>query len=57
MLRHAVEHYDEIEKRKLRPGSNWEFMKPVRADVLGFVGSWLLVGVIIFLLWLMVNIK
>jgi hypothetical protein len=32
-------------------------MKPVRADVLGFFGSWLLVGVIIFLLWLMVNIK
>jgi SSS family solute:Na+ symporter len=56
-LRYAVEHYDEIEKRKLRPGSSWEFMKPLRADVLGFVGSWLLVGVIIFLLWLMVNIK
>jgi SSS family solute:Na+ symporter len=56
-LRHAVEHYEEIEKRKLRPGSSWEFMKPVRADVLGFFGSWLLVGVIIFLLWLMVSIK
>ena len=56
-LRHAVEHYDEIERRKLRPGSSWEFMKPVRSDVLGFVGSWLLVGVIIFLLWLMVSIK
>ena len=57
VLRHAVERYDEIEKRKLRPGSSWEFMKPVKADVLGFFGSWLLVGVIIFLLWLMVNIK
>jgi SSS family solute:Na+ symporter len=56
-LRHAVEHYDEIEKRKLRPGSSWEFMKPVRTDVLGFFGSWFLVGVIIFLLWLMVSIK
>jgi len=56
-LRHAVEHYDEIERKKLRPGSSWELMKPVRADVLGFFGSWLLVGVIIFLLWLMVNIK
>jgi len=55
-LRRAVENYGEIEKRKLRPGSNWEFMKPVRADVFGFVGSWLLVGVIVFLLWLMVNI-
>jgi SSS family solute:Na+ symporter len=56
-LRHAVEHYDEIEKRKLRPGSSWEFMKPVKTDVLGFFGSWFLVGVIIFLLWLMVSIK
>ncbi len=56
-LRHAVEHYDEIERRKLRPGSSWEFMKPVRSDVLGFLGSWLLVGVIIFLLWLMVSIR
>jgi len=56
-LRHAVEHYDEIERRKLRPGSNWEFMKPVRADVIGFCGSWVLVGLIVFLLWLVVNIK
>jgi SSS family solute:Na+ symporter len=56
-LRHAVEHYDEIERKKLKPGSSWEFMKPVRADVLGFFGSWLLVGVILLLLWLMVNIK
>ena len=57
VLRHAVEHYDEIERRKLRPGSSWEFMKPVKSDVIGFFGSWALVGVIIFLLWLMVNIK
>ncbi len=56
-LRHAVESYGEIERRKLRPGSNWEFMKPIRSDVLGFFGSWLLVGVIILLLWLMVSIK
>jgi SSS family solute:Na+ symporter len=56
-LRHAVEHYHEIEKKKLRPGSSWEFMTPVKTDVLGFCGSWLLVGVIILLLWLMVNIK
>jgi SSS family solute:Na+ symporter len=56
-LRRAVEHPEEIERRKLRPGSNWEFMKPVRTDVLGFVGSWLLVGVIILLLWLMVSIR
>ncbi len=57
VLRHAVDHYDEIERRKLRPGSSWEFMKPVKSDVIGFLGSWVLVGVIVFLLWLMVNIK
>ncbi|OGD19301.1 MAG: transporter [Candidatus Aminicenantes bacterium RBG_13_64_14] len=56
-LRYAVEHYEEVEKRKLRPGSNWEIMKPKLIDVLGFGGCWLLVGVVILLLWLMVNIK
>jgi len=56
-LRHAVEHYEEIERRKLRPGSNWEIMKPQLIDVLGFTGCWALVGVIIVLLWLMVNIR
>ena len=55
-LRHAVEHYEEVEARKLRPGSNWEIMKPKLIDLIGFGGCWLLVGVIIFLLWLMVNI-
>jgi SSS family solute:Na+ symporter len=56
-LRHAVEHYEEIEKRKLRPGSNWEIMKPKLIDVLGFGGCWLLVGVVILLLWIMVSIR
>ena len=56
-LRHAVEHYEEVEKRKLKPGSNWEIMKPKLIDVIGFGGCWLLVGVIILLLWLMVNIR
>jgi SSS family solute:Na+ symporter len=46
-----------IEKRKLRPRSSWEIMKPGRADLLGFGGTWLLVGVIILLLWLMVTIR
>lgn len=51
-LRRAVENYEEVEKRKLFPGSNWEIMKPGWIDVLGFGGSWILVGLIIFLLWL-----
>ncbi len=56
-LRRAVERYEEIEARKLKPGSNWEIMKPRLVDVLGFAGCWALVGVIVFLLWLMVNIR
>jgi SSS family solute:Na+ symporter len=56
-LKHAVEHYEEIEKKKLKPGSNWEIMKPKLVDILGFTGCWVLVGVIIVLLWIMVNIR
>ena len=44
-------------RRKLWPRSNWEVMKPGRADILGFGGTWVLVGVIILLLWLMVTIR
>ncbi len=57
-LRRAVERYDEVvEMHKLRPGSNWEIMKPKLVDVLGFAGCWALVGVIILLLWIVVNIR
>jgi SSS family solute:Na+ symporter len=56
-LRQAVEHYEEVERRKLKPGSNWEIMKPKLVDILGFAGCWVLVGVIILLLWLVVNIR
>ncbi len=40
-----------FEKHKLRPGSAWEIMKPARIDLIGFFGSWLVVGLILFLLW------
>jgi SSS family solute:Na+ symporter len=56
-VKEAKAHPERFEKRKLRPGSNWEVMKPGRADVLGFGGTWALVGVIILLLWLMVTIR
>ena len=56
-LRHAVDHYDEIEARKLRPGSNWEIMKPKAFDLIGFGVCWLIVAVIVGLLWLMVNVR
>jgi SSS family solute:Na+ symporter len=56
-VREAQAHPERLEKRKLWPRSNWEFMKPGRADFFGFGGTWLLVGVILLLLWLMVTIR
>ena len=53
----ARAHPQNWEKEKLWPKSKWEIMKPQRADIIGFGGTWLLVGVIIFLLWLMVTIR
>ncbi|NOY61249.1 MAG: sodium:solute symporter family protein [Calditrichaeota bacterium] len=45
------------EKFKIKPGSSWEIMKPTKLDAFGFGGSWVLVGVIIVLLWVMISIK
>ena len=56
-LAEAAARPEAFEPRKVWPGSNWEIMKPGWRDVLGFGGSWLLVGVMLLLLWLMVNIR
>jgi SSS family solute:Na+ symporter len=55
-LADMIQKFQDTEKEKIWPGSNWEIYKPGWKDVLGFGGSWLLVGVIVFLLWLMVNL-
>ncbi|NOZ55367.1 MAG: sodium:solute symporter family protein [Calditrichaeota bacterium] len=56
-LEEAYRHPEIFEKQKIWPGSNWEILKPTWKDVIGFGGAWLVVGLIIFLLWLMVSIK
>jgi SSS family solute:Na+ symporter len=48
---------DRFRSRKIWPRSAWEIMKPGKWDIIGFGGSWILVGVIIALLWLMVTIR
>ena len=48
---------DMYRPRKIWPRSAWEIMKPGKWDIIGFGGSWLLVGVIILLLWLMVSLR
>jgi len=56
-LEASYEHPEKYEKDKIFPGSNWEILKPSWLDALGFLGSWVLVGVVILLLWLVVNIR
>lgn len=56
-LEDAYAHPEKFEPRKIKPGSSWEIMKPGKMDIIGFGGSWLLVGLMLFLLWLMVRIR
>ena len=44
------------DQEKLLPGSDWEILRPGRADFIGFGGSWAIVGVILLLLWLLATI-
>ncbi len=55
-LEAAYRNPDKYRHQKLFPKSQWEILKPTKMDALGFGGSWVLVGIIIFLLWLMTSI-
>ncbi len=48
-VQEAIDRPDIVEARKLFPGTNWEFWKPTKWDIWGFVLSWVMVAVIIFL--------
>lgn len=54
-LEEAAHNPEQFEKKKIWPGSNWEVLKPGWADIAGFGGSWVVVGIVIFLLWLLAN--
>lgn len=56
-LEEAYEHVGKFESQKIFRGSNWEILKPSWRDYLGFGGSWILVGIVILVLWFVVNIK
>jgi SSS family solute:Na+ symporter len=47
LVREAVEHPEIVEGRKLFPHTDWEFWKPTKADIWGFIGCWALVAVVI----------
>lgn len=56
-LEAAYANPDQFEKEKIFPKSSWEFRKWKPIDYMGFGLSWVLVGIVIFLLWLVVTIK
>jgi SSS family solute:Na+ symporter len=56
-LEYAYQHPEKFDKDKLFPGTKWEMLKPSWQDLYGFGGSWLLVMLMLFLLWVMVSIK
>lgn len=49
LVKEAVENPEIVRQRKLFPNTDWEFWKPDRWDIWGFVISWLVVFLIIFL--------
>ena len=53
----AYKNPGQFEKDKIFKGTGWEILKPGKRDYIGFGGSWLLVGVILFLLWLITVLK
>ena len=55
-LEESYRNPEKFEKQKIWPGSNWEILKFNKMDYFGFGGSWILVGVIIFFLWLATSI-
>jgi SSS family solute:Na+ symporter len=45
----AVDNPEIAERDKIFPGTDWEFWKPTKADIIGFFICWLIIGVIIWL--------
>lgn len=55
-VREAVAHPEMVEQRKLFPNTEWEFWKPTKADIWGFVGCWVLVAGVMFLYVYLMNL-
>jgi SSS family solute:Na+ symporter len=47
---------EQLWMKKIRPKSQWEIYKPAWQDYAGFFGSWVLVGIILLLLYLITTI-
>jgi solute:Na+ symporter, SSS family len=56
LLAEAIAHPEIVKKKKLFPNSNWEFWKPTKWDIWGFVLCWVLVAAIIGLYYIIMSI-
>ncbi|MFO7724528.1 MAG: hypothetical protein R6V45_03180 [Oceanipulchritudo sp.] len=52
----VTENPELVSHRKLFPNTSWEIARPTKMDLIGFGGSWVIVGLVILLLWGMVSI-
>ncbi len=52
----AIEDPEIVEKNKLFPGTDWEFWKPTKQDIWGFVLCWIFVAFIIWLYTIIMKI-
>ena len=55
-IAYATDNPESLAGKKMFPKSNWEIGKPDKMDVIGFGGSWVVVGIVVLLLWGMVNL-
>jgi SSS family solute:Na+ symporter len=55
-VEHAAMNPEQFEAHKIWKGSSWEILRPGKIDIIGFGGSWVLVGVVLGLLWVLATI-
>ncbi|MFQ5752509.1 MAG: sodium:solute symporter family protein, partial [bacterium] len=56
LVKENAQNMQRFDSSKLFPGTQWELHKPLKTDYIGFFGTWGLVGLILLLLWMIMNI-
>ncbi len=55
-VQEAIQNPELVRRKKLFPDSDWEFWKPDRWDIWGFVVCWVLVAIIIMMYYVIMSI-
>lgn len=56
LINENAANMDKFKGSRLFPKTQWELHKPGKMDFIGFLGTWVLVGVILLLLWVVVRV-